>query len=68
MFINGIMEVFSLSRVNQQYRNTKISEKMEEQAEEKIVVKEEIYNEEETFNTYLQEDNVKKENIEIKGN
>ena len=41
---------------------------MEEQAEEKIVVKEEIYNEEETFNTYLQEDNVKKENIEIKGN
>ena len=68
MFINGIMEVFSLSRVNQQYRNTKIPEKMEEQAEEKIVVKEEIYNEEETFNTYLQEDNVKKENIEIKGN
>ena len=62
------MEVFSLSRVNQQYRNTKIPEKMEEQAEEKIVVKEEIYNEEETFNTYLQEDNVKKENIEIKGN
>ena len=62
------MEVFSLSRVNQQYRNTKISEKMEEQAEEKIVVKEEICNEEETFNTYLQEDNVKKENIEIKGN
>ena len=63
------MEVFSLSRVNQQYRNTKIPEKMGEQIEEKIVViKEEICIEEKTFNIYLQEESVKKENIELKGN
>ena len=42
---------------------------MGEQIEEKIVViKEEICIEEMTVNIYLQEESVKKENIELKGN
>ncbi len=42
---------------------------MGEQIEEKIVViKEEICIEEKTVNIYLQEESVKKENIELKGN
>ena len=47
----------------------KIPEKMGEQIEDKIVViKEEICIEEKAVNIYLQEESVKKENIELKGN